>query len=274
MTSNARSPLRDDDNDAARERAVDPVREAFLIPPAVRRARWRAWCYYGAFGVAVVSTGVWFISAAFHAREAARASQCRGGFKQIALALHNYADTYGCFPSPFIADETGRPMHSWRTLILPFIDQLKLYEAYRFDEPWDGPNNRKLHSTMIPLFNCPTRFPSESQSPVTSYLAVVGPGTMWPENGTIRPADVADGLGNTLMVVEVENSDVLWIEPRDLHLRQMAPTINPKAGQGISSPHYDRGGAHSTMADGSLRTLPNSLAEDEVRAMLMIDDGK
>jgi hypothetical protein len=268
MSSQAEPPpeYRDDLN-TAREQAATAVRDAFLVPPAERRARWRALCYYGAFGMFLFSLGLWFVNASRHAREAAMASQCRGHFCGIALALHNYADAYGSFPPPFIADEQGRPMHSWRVLILPFIDQKDLYSRYRFDEPWDGPNNRQLHSESIRLFNCTTRFPDED-SPLTSYLAVVGPDTVWPESGTVRPQDVTNGLRNTLMVVEVGNSDVHWMEPRDLHVLQMAPTINPKSGQGISSPHYLEKGAHAVMVDGSSCILPNSLSADEVRGML------
>ena len=46
-------------------------------------------------------------------REAARPSQCRNNLSQIGLALHNYRDRYGSFPPAFVADEHGRPMHSW-----------------------------------------------------------------------------------------------------------------------------------------------------------------
>ncbi|MEZ6114117.1 MAG: DUF1559 domain-containing protein [Pirellulaceae bacterium] len=79
------------------------------------------------------------------AREAARRSQCSSNLKQIELALHNYHDTFKSFPPAYIADANGRPMHSWRVLILPFMEQRELYDQCRFDEPWDGPNNQ-LHS--------------------------------------------------------------------------------------------------------------------------------
>src|SRR5262245_38698724 len=69
-------------------------------------------------------------------RTASQRSQCKNNMKQIGLALHNYAEMYGSFPPAYIADDNGRPMHSWRVLILPFIDQVPLYNQYRFDEPW------------------------------------------------------------------------------------------------------------------------------------------
>lgn len=240
---------------ADREPAATAAGEVALAPMAARRSRFRAWSSTTLAIVLLSFLGWWFADSVLRAREAARASQCRGHLKGLAVALHSYADTYGSFPPPYIADENGRPLHSWRVLLLPFIDQQKLYEQYRFDEPWDGPNNRKLHAATIALYNCPTRFSPGEESPITSYLAVVGPGTMWPETGLVRLEDVAGSADSTLMVVEVENSDVHWMEPRDLHVQQMAPTVNSKAGQGISSPHYDGEGANAAMADGAVQIL-------------------
>lgn len=123
MSSQAEPPPENrDDLTTAREQAATAVRDAFLVSPAERRARWRALCYYGAFGMILFSLGLWFVRAVRNAREAAMASQCRGHFHQISLALNNYADKHGSLPPPFIADEQGRPMHSWRVLILPYID--------------------------------------------------------------------------------------------------------------------------------------------------------
>jgi len=84
------------------------------------------------------------------AREAARRAQCSNNLKQIALAFHNYHDTYRTFPPAYIPDEDGNPKHSWRVLILPFLEQRALYEQYNFDEPWDSPNNRIVGNASIP----------------------------------------------------------------------------------------------------------------------------
>src|SRR5579864_6535484 len=83
-----------------------------------------------------------------------RRTQCLGNIHNIALALHSYHGIYGSLPPPYIADANGRRMHSWRVLMLPFLDRPDLYEAYRFDEPWDGPNNSKLHDKIVETFMC------------------------------------------------------------------------------------------------------------------------
>src|SRR5687767_14136115 len=54
-------------------------------------------------------------------RPPSKRTQCKNNLKQIALALHNYHDVYGSFPPAYIADKDGRPMHSWRVLLLPYI---------------------------------------------------------------------------------------------------------------------------------------------------------
>ncbi len=90
------------------------------------------------------------------AREAARRAQCTNNIKQLAFALHNYHDAYGQFPPAFVPDQDGRPIHSWRVLILPFIEQQGLYQQYEFAEPWDGPNNRRLLSQIPSLYRCPS----------------------------------------------------------------------------------------------------------------------
>src|SRR6266704_588138 len=71
------------------------------------------------------------------ARPASRRTQCLNNIRNIALALHNYASLNGSLPPAYIADANGRPMHSWRVLILPYVDRSDIYAAYRFDEPWN-----------------------------------------------------------------------------------------------------------------------------------------
>ena len=200
------------------------------------------------------------------ARTPSRRLTCRTHLRTIALALQAYHHDFGCFPPAYIADENGRPMHSWRVLILPYVEMGPLFDRYRFDEPWNGPNNRKLAEFPWDLHICPSN-PGQPAT-TTSYLAIVGPDTVWPGATSVRLDDVTDGPENTILLVEVKDSGIHWMEPRDLHVLQMAPTINPKAGQGISSLH--QGGANVGFADGDIRFLSETISPDELRALLTI----
>ena len=153
----------------------------------------------------------------------------------MSLAVANYHDVHGCFPPPYLADENGVPMHSWRVLLLPFIEEQSLHDRYRYDEPWNGPNNSKLHAEMPRTFRF--SFLSDDDTTQTNYLAVIGPHTMWPKSGQRTYNDVTDGPDETIHFVECRDSGIHWMEPRDLHLEEMTLTIDTDPRNGISSWH-------------------------------------
>lgn len=183
------------------------------------------------------------------------------------MAVANYHDANGCFPPAYIAGPDGRPWHSWRILILPYIEHQGLYNEYNFDEPWDGPNNRKLVGRMPQTF----AFHGSDRrgNTLTNYLAVVGDETGWPDTKSVTYADVTDGSGTTIMVVENRGADVHWLEPRDLSLAEMDLRLNNPVG--ISSPYVDPAVA---MFDGSIRRLKANLQPATLRALLTIRGGE
>jgi hypothetical protein len=185
------------------------------------------------------------------------------------LAVANYHGTYGCFPPAYIADRDGKPIHSWRVLILPFLEQQEVYKAYNFDEPWNGPNNRKLASRVGKIY---LRSGLESdQVQTTSFVAVVGPQTIWPGSERRRREDLGDGAHDTLMVVEVPDGQFLWMEPRDLEFDKMSFRINDGSGHGLGS---TLGGARVVSADSTVRTLPEDYDATKLRARLTASGGE
>ncbi len=190
---------------------------------------------------------------------------CDNNLKQIGLALRQYQRRYSCLPPAFVPDANGKPMHSWRVLLLPFLDQDALYQKYSFKEPWDGPNNRKLSNVSIGVYKCTSDAPEYAN---TSYVAVVGPGTAWPGATGARLGDVQTDPGNTVLVVEVADSGVNWMEPRDLSFENMDFHVNGQPRNSISSRH--RGDATVLFVDGSVGRLGDGLTPEAIRAMLRI----
>ena len=239
------------------------------LPTGERRRLWG--CLFTS--VTVVLLAIWLGYKIRDAREAARSSQCRGHFAQLQLAFHNYHDTYGCFPQAYIADEHGTPLHSWRVLILPFIDQVQLYEQYRFDEPWNSPHNSGLaNPPHFNMFHCPSG-PNMDGSVLTDYVVIVGDGTPFPGDDVTTFDDFADGMENTILLVEIANSDIHWMEPRDLDAATMSYTLNDPARPSISSPHP--WGPAVVFADriSSYRLQP-SIRPETLRALTTIAGGE
>ncbi len=213
----------------------------------------------------MVAVGVWLFFAIIEAREDARQSQCRGMLSRLALALHNYHDMYGSFPPAYIAGDDGEPMHSWRVLLLPFINLEEEYAAYDFSEPWNGPNNRQLARRVDPIsFRCPNN-PQGDASEVTDYVAIVGAGTAFPAAHVASLEDMHDGPENSILLVEIANSDIHWMEPRDLSLEQAITS-------GVSSPH-PRGPA-VIFADSKVFRIAPTVSRETLSALITIDRGE
>lgn len=194
-------------------------------------AGWAGFCWGLWFGkplLMVVSVAVllvgWGWSDMLQSREGGRQAKCLNNVKEISTAIFCYAVTNDEYPPPYIADESGKPMHSWRVLILPQLGYQKLYDQYRFDEPWDGPNNRKLADKCPRVFQCPTECANRrSPSVETSYVAIVGPKTIWSGDRAVIYDSIVNASG-TILLVEVANSGINWMEPRDLHIEEAVPS--------------------------------------------------
>ncbi len=68
--------------------------------------------------------------------------------------------------------------YSWRVTILPYIEQQALYNAYNFDEPWDGPNNRKLIEKMPAIYHYPGAEGPPASPGHSSYFVFTGASTV------------------------------------------------------------------------------------------------
>ncbi|MEM9585890.1 MAG: DUF1559 domain-containing protein [Planctomycetota bacterium] len=197
------------------------------------------------------------------AREAARRMACSNNLKQIGLAFHNYHAAYGSLPPAYTVDETGQPLHSWRTLLLPYMGQQTLYSQIDLSKPWNDPVHYQLSQTVIPEYTCP----SVPMNPgMTTYLAVVDSSGVMMGSNSVRFRDISDGTSNTLLVVEGNPQDAVnWMSPADTTLSVF---VNRQPSQGGGHP----GGGHILMCDAAVQFLSDS-ADRELREAMVTRDG-
>jgi len=166
------------------------------------------------------------------AREAARRSQCVNNLKQIAVALHNYADRSKVFPAyAYIVGSPGANLNPWEgpsvmVMILPHVEQNAIYQQWRWNASWDDRTapagaatpdsnlDRLLARTKIATYVCPSDSPYPDPAFAgCNYGVSAGPSVAWTgtyadQIGVFRYnmetsfADIRDGTSNTIMISE------------------------------------------------------------------------
>jgi len=154
----------------------------------------------------------------------------------IALALNNYHDIHGCFPPQYLTDGHGNPAHSWRVLLLPYMGYEDIYARYSFGEPWNGPHNRFLEPEMPEEYRSPF---AGSGSTTTQYVGIAGEHTLWWQTTSLRWTDVRNMAEDQIWIVEAANSDINWMEPRDIPAETAGAGIHSSRGGGIRSNYGD-----------------------------------
>jgi hypothetical protein len=215
-------------------------------------------------------------------RGAANRMASSNNLRQLTLATINYADmNQGRMPPAVVYDKNGRPLYSWRVLILPDLGEDPLFQAFNLEEPWDSPNNRPLVASMPRVFRDPGR---DAGPDLTYYQVLDGPGAAFDSShrpGQVVPFQVmhrgkmitlyrgledirypgsfTDGSSNTFLIVEARDA-VAWASPRNIAYDPKKPVPN------FGDPSKDTFTA--AFADGSVQQISHKTAEPVLRAYI------
>lgn len=247
-------------------------------------------------GSAVLSAAVLLVS---RTTEASRLSACRRNLQQLSLSLSNYADVYGAFPAGTVANDRLAPERrlSWLVLAWAFLEQWHwlLDQA----QPWDSAANLQTrgHGVQeapqaigrVALLACPSAPGSsdEHKPGWTWYVGVAGVGLDapalplgHPRAGVLgydrrtRPADIKDGLSNTLVVAETGVGNGPWTAGGASTLRGLDQGRRPYVGRGRQFGGTHGGGVMATFADGSVRFLRETIDPETLEALATAAGGE
>jgi hypothetical protein len=233
----------------------------------------------GGMGWAIAVFFVWCIVPQIGApREAGRRSACYNRLSYLARALKDYHKMHGSFPPAYLADKNGKPLHSWRTLLLPYLGYEDVYKGLDLAQPWDSPKNAQLLAIHPREFFCfcdpSSRAPGSRQA---NYLAVVGPDSAWAGDKSKKLSDFGANASTTIMIIEVAESGIDWAKPEDFSIDALSAAPAPSVfsrhcrQEGFFFIDDGRSGVCVLTADGHGWYLPTeALSPEKLQKLLRI----
>ena len=203
------------------------------------------------------------------ARTAAKLSSEKNDLRQIGLAFHNYHNLQESFPvagkdsNSFGKD--GEPFMSWRTHILPFMDQAALYNTLNLGESADSDHNKPL---LEKAENPYLSLNDAEDSKKTRFRMFSGKGTLLPGGKGLGFRDITDGASNTIMAIQVgPEKAVTWYKTKT-----GIPIDSKNLLDEIGNPGPN--GYLTLFCDGAVRPLPADITAEQLKDYVTINGGE
>lgn len=236
-----------------------------------------------------------------HVHRTSARTMCQNNLRQHGLAVHNFNDTHQHFPSGTLPNPDLAPEQrfSFHVALLPYVEQEKLYLLLAKSEPWDSERNVGLlsHRTFR-MYQCPAwiefhrydgNLTASGANAFTHYVGVAGAGpgaAMRPADAagvgvfgydrTLKVTDVADGLPNTLLLIETTHDVGSWARGGPSTVRAI------EEGARFGGTHLDRTWTHQerdngfyvVLADGSVRLVKPDVNPAILSALATVAGGE
>lgn len=211
-------------------------------------------------------------------------TEIRTNFSRLHKALSGYYADHETFP-PSVIQTEGKPPHSWRVALLPYLGEQALYDSYHFDEPWDSEHNRTLLARMPKAYRSPLDKKDSTNAsyfgmvnqhrhviPFTEYEKTDSDIRYWTPQEKAVPIGLSffgknegvpisymhDGPANIIALVEARQP-IPWTKPKDLDFNFDDPSSIKEI------PTWFRDGWYVAYGDGRVDFLRSMLKPTQLR---------
>ena len=214
------------------------------------------------------------------AREAARLTQSKNNLKMIGLAMHNYHDTFNELPQGTVPNEDLKPEErlSWAYSILPFLEQVVLYNELDGKLGWEAEENTFGLQTAVSVYQNPSQPGARPNPSSGDYVGMAGVGEdaatlkaddpkagIFGYDRKVRFRDITDGTTNTIMVTDSSKPNASYLAGGKATIRGFSKSPYLNGPDGIGSPH--NGIVQVLFADGSVRAISVNTDETVLEAL-------
>ena len=190
-------------------------------------------------------------------RRLAQQEECMRNLKVIGLALHNYHDVYKKFPWAITYGMMARPCTagayescrlSKPTPSMSATTSANRGTAQRIDclgdeipDTWQRQRWHAAYQSSVlsrSTYRCPSA-PQSQNRMCTNYVMLIDDRPGKPNGPPNRPGSVPPSFDHksAVIVIEIADSDIHWMEPRDVLLSELSMKINDRSKRSLSSYH-------------------------------------
>lgn len=134
----------------------------------------------------------------------------------MRLVLRKYEHQHGTLPPLCLRNNQGKPIHSWRALILPDLE-IESLKRLDLSQPWNSDYNRKIiENTPLQEWSEFARdMPSEQSPAFTHLFALLGADSIW-DATTGLPKGTTRDHPNAILLISVQQSKIEPLQPGDI----------------------------------------------------------
>ncbi len=208
-------------------------------------------------------SAVFLLPAVHQLHTTVKRNHSKSNLEEIGIAMHNFHDARGAFPSGVKGSKVGIPEQSWMTNLLPFVSQSNLFEALNPEKAWSAPENQDVFSNIVPGYLSPLANPAERLVGDLGAAHYAGNSHLLGPDKEFKISQIKDGTSNTILAGEVATGFKAWGDPSNVR--------DPAEGLGKSANQFGSSGETAVtlilLADGSVRTIAFDIEQQTLKSL-------